>query len=55
MHVTAGFGDRLLTSVTRRDMQDLLEAKAKTFAKSVVAHIRWYLNLECAPCGCNDL
>ena len=25
-------------------MQDLLEAKAKTLAKSVVAHIRWYLN-----------
>jgi integrase len=25
-------------------MQDLLEAKAKTLAKSVIAHIRWYLN-----------
>src|SRR5262249_12395944 len=37
-------GDRLLTSVTRRDMQDLLEAKAKVLAKSVVTHIHWYLN-----------
>jgi len=43
-HVVPKFGDRLLTSVTRSEMQDLVEAKAKKLAKSVVAHIRWYLN-----------
>jgi integrase len=44
VHVLPEFENRLLTSVTRTDMQDLLEAKAKKLAKSVVAHIRWYLN-----------
>jgi integrase len=44
VHVLPEFEDRLLASVTRTDMQDLLEAKAKKLAKSVVAHIRWYLN-----------
>jgi len=44
VHLLPELGDRLLTSVTRRDMQDLLEAKARTLAKSVVTHIRWYLN-----------
>ena len=40
LHVLPEFENRLLSSVTRTDMQDLLEAKAKTLAKSVVAHIR---------------
>jgi len=44
MHVLPEFENRLLSSVTRTEMQDLLEAKAKTLAKSVIAHIRWYLN-----------
>src|SRR5260370_5300510 len=44
LHLLPEFGDRLLTSVTRIDMQNLLEAKAKRLAKSVVAHLRWYLN-----------
>ena len=32
LHLLPELGDRLLTSVTRRDMQDLLEAKAKVLA-----------------------
>jgi integrase len=44
LHLLPELGDRLLSSVSRSDMQNLLEAKAKTLAKSVVAHIRWYLN-----------
>jgi integrase len=44
LHVLPELGDYLLTSVNRTRMQDLLEAKAKVLAKSVVSHIRWYLN-----------
>jgi len=44
LHLVPELGDRLLNSVSRREMQDLLEKKAKTLARSVVAHIRWYLN-----------
>jgi integrase len=44
LHLVPELGDRLLSSVNRSEMQDLLERKAKTLAKSVVAHIRWYLN-----------
>jgi integrase len=44
LHLLPELGDCLVTSLNRRDMQDLLEAKAKILTKSVVAHIRWYLN-----------
>jgi integrase len=44
LHLLPEFGDRLLTSVTRTNMQNLLEEKSRRLAKSVVAHLRWYLN-----------
>ena len=43
-HLTMTFGDRLLTTITRQEMQDLLEAKAPVLSRNVVAHLRWYLN-----------
>jgi integrase len=44
VHLLPELADRLLTSVNRPEMQDLLEAKARLLTKSGVSHIRWYLN-----------
>ena len=43
-HLVAVFRDRLLGSVSRMEMQDLLEAKALRLGRSMVAHLRWHLN-----------
>jgi integrase len=43
-HLVAAFGDRLLGTISRPEMQDLLEAKAEALSRSVVAHLRWHLN-----------
>ncbi|HTR36285.1 MAG TPA: hypothetical protein VMH80_10305 [Bryobacteraceae bacterium] len=43
-HVVAAFPDRLLGTISRTEMQDLLEAKAKKLGSSMVKHIRWHLN-----------
>ncbi len=43
-HLIPRFGDRLLTTITRQEMQDLLETKALVLSKNVVSHLRWYLN-----------
>ncbi|HZW05346.1 MAG TPA: tyrosine-type recombinase/integrase [Candidatus Nitrosotalea sp.] len=43
-HLVAVFRDRLLRTVNRTEMQDLLERKALTLSRSVVAHLRWHLN-----------
>ena len=43
-HLVPAFGERLLHGVSREEMQDLLDAKAATLSKSVVSHMRWYLN-----------
>jgi integrase len=43
-YLVPALGDRLITTITRQQMQDLLEAKAPVLSKSVVSHLRWYLN-----------
>jgi len=43
-YLTPALGDRVLASITRTEMQDLLEAKALALCRNVVAHLRWYLN-----------
>lgn len=43
-HLVAAFRDRLLGTVTRIEMQDLLEAKALLLGASMVRHLRWHLN-----------
>jgi integrase len=43
-HLSSAFGNRLLTTITRQQMQDLLDAKALVLSKNVVSHLRWYLN-----------
>jgi integrase len=43
-YLTPVLGDRILTSITRTEMQDLLEAKAPVLCRNVVGHLRWYLN-----------
>lgn len=43
-YLIPAFGDRALNAIPRTDMQDLLEAKALVLSKSVVGHLRWYLN-----------
>lgn len=43
-HLVPAFSHRLLTTITRQEMQDLLESKACVLSKNVVAHLRWYLN-----------
>jgi integrase len=44
LHLLPELGNQFLASVSMTDMQDLLEAKATVLAKTVVSHIRWYLN-----------
>jgi integrase len=43
-HLVKAFGDRLLGTITRSEMQDLLELKAEALSRSMVAHLRWNLN-----------
>lgn len=43
-HLVTAFGDRLLGTIGRAEMQDLLEAKAPVLSRSMVAHMRWHLN-----------
>lgn len=43
-HVVKHFGDRLLPSLHRSEMQDLLESKARVLCQNVVRHLRWDLN-----------
>jgi hypothetical protein len=43
-YLTPVLGERVLTSITRTEMQDLLEAKAPVLCRNVVGHLRWYLN-----------
>lgn len=38
------FGERLLGTICRTEMQDLLETKAPDLSRSMVAHLRWHLN-----------
>jgi len=42
-HILSTIGDRLLAAVTRRDLQELLNALAETLSKSVVSHTRFQL------------
>ncbi len=43
-HLVKEFGDRVLGTISRAEMQDLLESKAPDLSRSVVAHLRWHLN-----------
>jgi integrase len=43
-HLVTAFGERLLGTIGRSEMQDLLESKAPDLSRSVVAHLRWHLN-----------
>lgn len=43
VHLVANFKDRELTAFRRDELQDLLDAKAKTLSFSVVDHLRWDL------------
>lgn len=43
-HLVTAFGERLLGTITRNEMQDLLELKAEKLSRSMVAHLRWHLN-----------
>jgi integrase len=43
-HLTATFRDRFLTSISRDEMQEMLEVKAASVGKSIVGHLRWHLN-----------
>jgi hypothetical protein len=43
-HIVGAFGDRILGTISRNDMQDVLETKAGDLSGSMVAHLRWHLN-----------
>jgi integrase len=43
VHLVAAFRDREVPSFRRDELQDLLDAKAKTLSFSVVDHLRWDL------------
>src|SRR5581483_5015253 len=43
-HLIPAFGDRLLQTIKREDLQNLLDEKAKKLSHSPVAHIRWFMN-----------
>ena len=43
-HLKPEFGERLLRSITREEMQALLDTKARHFSRSLVGHLRWDLN-----------
>jgi integrase len=38
------FGDRLMETITREQMQEFLQERAKQLSSSVVGHLRWHLN-----------
>jgi integrase len=43
-HLTPAFGSRLMSEISRDDMQAFLDQKAKTHSQSIVAHLRWHLS-----------
>ena len=43
-HLVGAFGDRLLATIGRSEMQDLLETKATALSESMVKHLKWDLN-----------
>jgi integrase len=43
-HLVPAFRDRLVRTIGRDDMQDLLDSKAAKLSRSMVSHLRWYLN-----------
>ena len=43
-HLVPAFESRLLQTITRQEMQELLDSKALVLSQSVVSHLRWYLN-----------
>jgi integrase len=43
-HLVPEFGDRLLQSIGREDLQNLLDRKATKLSYSAVAHIRWFMS-----------
>jgi len=38
------FGPRLISAITREEMQGFLDKKAQTHSQSIVGHLRWYLS-----------
>jgi hypothetical protein len=44
-HVIGAFGNRLLSSLTRNEMQQFLDER-KTLAASMVDHLRWELKAD---------
>lgn len=44
MHLRAKLGNRLITAIDREELQRLLDEKAPTLSRSVVAHLRWHLS-----------
>ena len=43
-HLVTEFAGRLLGTISRSEMQDLLETKAPGLSQSMVGHLRWQLN-----------
>ena len=43
-YLIPAFGDRLMETITREQMQEFLREKAKQLSSSVVGHLRWHLN-----------
>lgn len=43
-YLVPAFGDQLMNTITRRQMQKFLEEKAMGLSASVVGHLRWHLN-----------
>jgi integrase len=43
-NLVPAFGDRLMETITREEMQHFLGEKAKQLSSSVVGHLRWHLN-----------
>jgi integrase len=43
-HLKPAFGGHVLRSITREQLQALLDEKAETLSRSIVAHLRWDLN-----------
>jgi integrase len=46
-HLFPRFGERLIQTITREQMQAFLEEKAGTCSRSTVDHLRWDLNAIC--------
>jgi len=44
-YLVAEFGEKSLSAITRPMMQVFLESKSKDLTESVVAHLRWHLNV----------